>query len=432
MTRAKSASSLTAMMCGVFLLMLSGVTALGQTPAPVQPTVTQVQEERLFRQIDSLMFMIKLGAGVVAFVGAALTAWGIGSYRVLLRDVRHRLGSQVRDLEKTARELASNLDQSKTLVKEAQESLGIHQSVAPAVLLAQAQECLSLSPPDIPKAVALVSQIARDSGASSDELAMAGMMAREMLGSQSLAKRLLELAVKKGRASDLAKAIHAELCARDPDWKTHEQTLKDVVARNPYDEALVKAAANFYIERDDWPGLEETMRDAAQRAPWLSAPHRCRARAAEKMRRNHADIVAFCDQAVACGVQCRDDQAFSWYANYLFNNGEPRSDADSDAAVALQRRALNLDPSDGRIMAQLGRVLLARNQIQEGIQWLQTAAQFVRSSHERREIAAILAGHGIRLDMASQTGFPAETVPEPNQGSERTGEPLRGSPSAQP
>ncbi len=348
-------------------------------------------EERVFRQVDSLMFMIKLGSGIVTFIGIALAAWGVTSYRGLLKDIRKTLETRVAGLEKAGKELATNLEQSKTLVKEAQESLGLHKSAAPAVLLAQAEECFSGEKPDVAKAIALVSQLTRDSSATADELTTAGLMARQHLGSRSLAKRLLGLAVQKEDAPDLARAIHADLGSRDPQPQKHKKTLEDVIERNPYDESMVKAAGNFFIDRDDWPGLEEVMSKAAQRCPWLSTPHRCRARAAERMRRKHEDVVGFYEQAIACALQCDDAQAFSWYAHYLYNNGSPRSDADLQKAQVLFRQALQLDAGDGIYMRDLARTYSAQGKKDEAAKWLKMSLSFLTSTSARREAIAELA-----------------------------------------
>jgi tetratricopeptide (TPR) repeat protein len=347
-------------------------------------------EQRMNRQVDSVMLMIKLAGGVVAFIGAGLTIGGVGSYRTLLREIREKHQTRLRDLEQRASQLSGSLEKSQQLLHQTQQLFGIYEDSTPSVLFTQAEESLASNHPDLPKAVGLIAKIASYENATADELTAAGLFARQKLGSSSLARRLFAAAVQKPEVSDLARAIHAELCAGDPNWKEHEKTLLAVLDRNPYDESAIKAAGNFYIERDDWPALEDTMRRAAERAPWLSTPHRVRARAAERMRKNHTDIVDFYEKAIACSQQPGDFQTFSWYASYLFNNGSYRSDEDLAKAEKLLRQALSLDPANGTLMVQLARVLSERNQPDEMTKYLEAGMLFTSSAENRREVAALL------------------------------------------
>ena len=153
----------------------------------------------------------------------------------------------------------------------------------------------------------------------------AGLFARHSIGSHPLAKRLLRLSAEKEGASDFARCLHASMCSSDSDFAKHADTLDKAISRNPYNESILKTAADFHVQRQDWSALEETMRNAAERAPWLSTPHKNRALAATKLRKQHADIVRFYESAVECATASNDDQSLTWYAKYLLNNGSPRS-----------------------------------------------------------------------------------------------------------
>src|SRR5574340_1620848 len=176
------------------------------TPIPPQRSIEDV-EKRLTSQVESVMFMIKLAGGVLSVVGLALGAWGIGSYRVLLKEIKEGFESRTRTLDERIAELDENLQRSKDLVSAAEKTLGLHEQAMSAVLLAQAEEAVTSEPPDIPKAVGFLAKLALDANASADELAHAGLFARERLGNSPLAKRLLTLAVQKKEPSDLSRVI---------------------------------------------------------------------------------------------------------------------------------------------------------------------------------------------------------------------------------
>lgn len=394
----------------LLLLILAGVSA-AQEAAETRSTSVQEVERRLTGQLDSIMFMIKLAGSMLSAIGIALAVWGVGSYRGMLKEIRERHEVKIQQLAIQAATLSNNLEASKELLTQAQESLGIHRHAAPAVILAQVEDSLAQEKPDLPKAVGYLSGIARDSAATADELFHAGLIARERLGSETLAKKLLALAITKEDAPELARAVCAELCAGDPNWPEHQQTIMALVEGNPNNEAILKAAANFYVHRQDWPGLEEQMRKAVDRAPWLASAHRCRARAAERMRKKDSDIVAFYEKAVECAAASRDDQAPLWYALYLLDADPEETEVTLNKAEKLLRMAVRIDPDDGRLMIELGKVLLKRGKEQEARQYLEVGIAFTSEVGTRRTAAALLATAGFKAAVPlpeEEKGTPAK------------------------
>jgi hypothetical protein len=199
----------------------------------------QAAEQRLGKQLDSLMLMIKIATGTISIVGLALAAWGVANYRSLLTDIRAKYSEQLNAMRDDAARLSENLAKSEAVLREAQEALGLNRSAIGAVVLAQAADCLTGDRPDSTKALSLLAQLARDDAASPDELYSAALMAKQQLSSAALAKRLAGIAVRKPNAPARARALNAELCADDPDSAQHEAAIAVLLKEFPYNESYI-------------------------------------------------------------------------------------------------------------------------------------------------------------------------------------------------
>jgi hypothetical protein len=272
----------------------------------------------------------------------------------LIKYVEERLATKLVDIERQRALVEVNVKRSEELLNHLRDVTEIEEERSPYVLLARAREAAMVVPPRSAEVSSLLSKLAVMQGVNGYDLNSAAMIAN-MVDEPGLAKVLFAKAIETGNAPytaaaylDTAAAYLAQLSARDPDSRRHKEVLQSMLTEHYASEEVIISTANFYIDTEDWDGLEDAMRKAGDAAPSSITPPRNRALAASRKGEAEEKVVRFYDMALEKPGGATSADTLGFYANYLFNNGFPRSNEDALKVKEIFEQLLLINPRGGR------------------------------------------------------------------------------------